>query len=235
MGNANVSEGAGHGVVTPSNARHPPLADAAPLSPPHSAFVAERQQLPSHPVASYHRQGESARLNHAASSESMGHSPPDSPESTACSPLMFTPQIPMIPISKTNEPGMGPYLSQSCDLQGSDKIEREQAIPILVQWNHGGNEIFVEGSWDDWSTRVPLQKVGKDFTLVKLLPSGVYQYRFVVNGERRYAPDLPCIYDQVGNINNVIDVHDYVPENLENIAGFEPPRSPDASYDDPFP
>ena len=39
----------------------------------------------------------------------------------------------------------------------------------------GGHAVEVEGSFDNWATRHPLQRSGKDFTLVKLLPPGVYQ------------------------------------------------------------
>jgi 5'-AMP-activated protein kinase regulatory beta subunit len=30
-------------------------------------------------------------------------------------------------------------------------------------------------------------------------------------------------------------LQDYVPENLDSVAGFEPPRSPESSYNDPMP
>ena len=33
----------------------------------------------------------------------------------------------------------------------------------------------VEGSFDNWTTRQNMQRSGKDFTIVKLLPPGVYQ------------------------------------------------------------
>jgi hypothetical protein len=35
--------------------------------------------------------------------------------------------------------------------------------------------VEVEGSWDNWTSRTPLLRNGKDFTLIKLLPPGVYQ------------------------------------------------------------
>ncbi len=41
--------------------------------------------------------------------------------------------------------------------------------------SHGGNHVEVEGSFDNWSMRQPMQRSGKDFTIVKLLPPGVYQ------------------------------------------------------------
>ena len=33
----------------------------------------------------------------------------------------------------------------------------------------------MEGSFDNWTSRQAMQRSGKDFTIVKLLPSGVYQ------------------------------------------------------------
>ncbi|KAK8361897.1 hypothetical protein V6Z12_A03G067500 [Gossypium hirsutum] len=61
-------------------------------------------------------------------------------------------------------------------------------------------------AWDNWKTRIPLQRCGKDFTIMKVLPSGVYQYRFIVDGQWRYAPDLPWAQDGTGNANNILDL-----------------------------
>ena len=41
---------------------------------------------------------------------------------------------------------------------------------------------------------------------MKVLPSGVYQYRFIVDGQWKYAPDLPLAQDDVGNANNILDL-----------------------------
>lgn len=41
--------------------------------------------------------------------------------------------------------------------------------------SHGGEHVEVEGSFDNWTTRQTMQRSGKDFTIVKLLPPGVYQ------------------------------------------------------------
>ena len=56
-----------------------------------------------------------------------------------------------------------------------------------------------------------------------------------VDGVWRYAPDQPAMYDEMGNINNVIEVHEFVPENLDGLEGFEPPLSPPESYNRPLP
>lgn len=41
---------------------------------------------------------------------------------------------------------------------------------------------------------------------MKVLPSGVYHYRFVVDGQWRYAPDLLFERDDMGNVFNVLDL-----------------------------
>jgi len=29
----------------------------------------------------------------------------------------------------------------------------QKGIPTLITWNYGGNEVAVEGSWDNWKSR----------------------------------------------------------------------------------
>ena len=41
---------------------------------------------------------------------------------------------------------------------------------------------------------------------MKVLPSGVYQYRFIVDGQWRYTPDLPWAQDDAGNAYNILDL-----------------------------
>ncbi len=34
------------------------------------------------------------------------------------------------------------------------------------------------------------------------------------------------MYDEDGNVNNVLEVQEYVPENLASLSSFDPPPSP---------
>ena len=52
------------------------------------------------------------------------------------------------------------------------------------------------------------------------------QYKFIVDCEWKYAPDQTAMYDEQGNVNNVLEVQEYVPENLESLSSFDPPPSP---------
>ncbi|KAK6149633.1 hypothetical protein DH2020_017158 [Rehmannia glutinosa] len=154
--------------------------------------------------------------------ESGSDSPSDAEEPGAA-------QMPVVPLQRPDELSI-PSPSWMQTSSGYEDTYNEQGIPTMITWSYGGNEVFVEGSWDNWKSRKPLQRSGKDFTIMNVLPSGVYQYRFVVDGQWRYSPDLPWDQDDSGNAYNILDLQDYVPEDIDSISGFEPPQSPDSSY-----
>ncbi|CAL0301086.1 unnamed protein product [Lupinus luteus] len=158
----------------------------------------------------------------------MGQVPSPSPRVTH-SPFMFTPQVPVVPLQRPDEMHVPspPWMQTR---SGCEDMFRELGIPTMITWSYEGKEVAVEGSWDNWKTRIPLQRSGKDFTIIKVLPSGVYQFRFIVDGQWRYAPDLPWALDEAGNAYNTLDLQDFVPEDIGSISSFEPPKSPESSY-----
>ncbi|GAB4859278.1 galactose metabolism- protein [Ancistrocladus abbreviatus] len=164
-----------------------------------------------------------------ASSDSMANSPPASPGPSR-SPLMFAPQVPVTPLQRDDGPPPIFNQMQQVESEQADDCPSEKGIPTLITWSHGGNNVAVEGTWDDWMSRRILQRSGKDHSLVLVLPFGIYHYRFIVDGESRYMPDLPHVSDDMGHVYNVLDVNDYVPESLDSVAEFEAPPSPDSSY-----
>ncbi|XP_042445274.1 SNF1-related protein kinase regulatory subunit beta-1-like [Zingiber officinale] len=160
--------------------------------------------------------------------DSVDECPPESPGRSR-TPLMFAPQIPVPPLQSSDNLYNEHHLWMKEPDQSSE-VYLEKGIPTLFTWNYGGNVVLVEGSWDNWASRKPMQRSGKDHTLLMNLPSGVYQYKFLVDGQYKCIPDLPHITDEMGNATNVLDVHDYVPENVESISEFNSPPSPGSSY-----
>lgn len=146
------------------------------------------------------------------------------------SPVTYTPQLAMEPFSKHESGGAVYGHSEFAGWAAQPKL-----VPTVCVWAHGGSHVELEGSFDNWTQRHMMQRSGKDFTLVKLLPPGVYQYKFIVDGQWRHDPNLTCMYDDMGNINNVLEVQEYVPENLTSLSGFDPPPSPPSSYSNPPP
>ncbi len=142
------------------------------------------------------------------------------------SPVTYSPQLPMEPLRQDT----GSMYGHS---EFAGWAVQPKLVPTVIVWCHGGNSVQLEGSFDNWTQRHVMQRSGKDFTLVKLLPPGVYQYKFIVDGQWRHDPNLPSMFDDQGNINNVVEVQEYVPENLGSLSGFEPPPSPTSSYANP--
>ncbi|KAG6501683.1 hypothetical protein ZIOFF_041566 [Zingiber officinale] len=132
--------------------------------------------------------------------------PPERP-SRSRSPLMFAPQVPVPPLPGASDPP--PIFDQRWTNEPDQQFDGplEKGIPTLITWNRGGNTVLVEGSWDDWTSRKPLQRSGKDHAILLVLPSGVYHYKFIIDGQPRHMPDLPFVTDEMGNIINLLDVH----------------------------
>ncbi|PHU01779.1 SNF1-related protein kinase regulatory subunit beta-1 [Capsicum chinense] len=162
------------------------------------------------------------------SADLMVNSPPQSPHRSV-SPLLFGPQVPVVPLQGGDA---NPVTSQMWGDESQDASDHfpESGIPTLITWSYGGNNVAIQGSWDNWRSRKVLQRSGKDYTILLVLPSGIYHYKFIVDGEVRYIPELPCVADETGIVFNLLDVNDNVPESLESVAEFEAPPSPDSSY-----
>ncbi|GMP91638.1 hypothetical protein CsSME_00042242 [Camellia sinensis var. sinensis] len=135
----------------------------------------------------------------------MANSPPASPARFR-SPHMFAPQVPITPLQTNDGP---PFFNQMRlnESQGTSNLPPEQGVPTLIIWNYGGNDIAVEGSWDNWTTRKKLQRCGQDHSILLVLPLGIYHYKFIVDGEWRYIPDLPFVADEMGLVCNLLDVN----------------------------
>ncbi|CAN0898696.1 SNF1-related protein kinase regulatory subunit beta-1 [Linum grandiflorum] len=157
--------------------------------------------------------------------------PPRSPARSA-SPRLFAPQVPVAPIQRPDG-----FPLQVWPIEPQPVVDQPsvKGIPTLIIWTYGGNEVAVEGSWDNWQSRKLMQRSGKDHSILLVLPSGIFHYKFIVDGEWRYTPDLPFVADEMGRVCNILDVNDYVPENPDSVSEFEAPASPESSYGNMLP
>jgi len=83
-----------------------------------------------------------------------------------------------------------------------------ETVPTTFRWTHGGGQVFVTGSFNNWQGKIPVlpaEDGSKDFVLVVDIPPGLHQYKYIVDESWRLDPDMPTVINQ-GVVNNVIDV-----------------------------
>ena len=61
-------------------------------------------------------------------------------------------QVPAAPLQREDGP---PSFNQMWQNESHAVADgpAEQGIPTLIMWNYGGNDVAVEGSWDNWTAR----------------------------------------------------------------------------------
>ncbi|CAI8587157.1 unnamed protein product [Vicia faba] len=109
-----------------------------------------------------------------------------------------------------------------------ETIVHERLKSVMIIWNHGGTNVAIAGSWNNWETTEALQNVGQHFAIVKTLPIRIYHYRFMVDGYWTHAPEFPSHLTNSGYVYNILDLQDYIPLRIQNP---EDPPSPPSSYD----
>lgn len=61
-------------------------------------------------------------------------------------------------------------------------------VPYVFTWKYGGDNVYLIGSFTDWSDQIKLVKSGQDFTAVAYLERGKsHAYRYIVENESRLA------------------------------------------------
>jgi 5'-AMP-activated protein kinase, regulatory beta subunit len=92
----------------------------------------------------------------------------------------------------------------------------EETVPTVFSWAHGGDEVYITGSFNNWSAKIPMHRSHDDFSLILDVPAGAHQYKFIVDGDWRYAPDQATVADSHGVVNNTITV-----SSTKNDATFQ--------------
>ncbi|ESR61048.1 hypothetical protein CICLE_v10016448mg [Citrus x clementina] len=161
----------------------------------------------------------------------MLHSPPHQSPRAYQPPPIFTSQVPMDPLPRSGDLMQVRNHAAERSMAYYEELSYEKQVAATITWSLGGKQVAVTGSWDNWENVDPLWRLGKDFVIMKMLPSGVYHYRFIVDECLRYAPDVPWECDDSGNAYNVLDLQEYIPEVPPSLSEFEQPPSPPSSYD----
>ncbi|KAJ7423717.1 5'-AMP-activated protein kinase subunit beta-1 [Willisornis vidua] len=118
----------------------------------------------------------------------------DSPEDAD----LFHPEEMKAPLEKEE------FLAWQQDLEVNDKTPT-QARPTVFRWTGGGKEVYLSGSFNNWS-KIPLTRSHNNFVAILDLPEGEHQYKFFVDGQWTHDPAEPVVTSQLGTVNNIIQV-----------------------------
>ncbi|EDL19835.1 protein kinase, AMP-activated, beta 1 non-catalytic subunit, isoform CRA_a [Mus musculus] len=82
------------------------------------------------------------------------------------------------------------FLAWQHDLEANDKAPA-QARPTVFRWTGGGKEVYLSGSFNNWS-KLPLTRSQNNFVAILDLPEGEHQYKFFVDGQWTHDPSESC-------------------------------------------
>jgi 5'-AMP-activated protein kinase regulatory beta subunit len=89
----------------------------------------------------------------------------------------------------------------------SDSKEESSLVNTTFVWKHGGKEVFLTGSFNQWLGKIPMKRTSTgEFTLSIDVPTGRHHYKFIVDDKWRFSPDQETEIDGEGRINNVLEV-----------------------------
>lgn len=94
-------------------------------------------------------------------------------------------------------------------------------MPVVFTWNQGGQNVYLAASFNGWREQIPMVRSGNEFQVVHELPRGIHQYKFIVDEQWRFATDQPKTQDSQGNVNNVLDISNYM--RFQAGVEMEPP------------
>ncbi|XP_014883542.1 5'-AMP-activated protein kinase subunit beta-1b [Poecilia latipinna] len=103
-------------------------------------------------------------------------------------------------------PDIQEFLAWQQDLDYDSK-EPAQARPTVFRWAGSAKEVFVSGSFNNWATKIPLNKSKNNFVAIVDLPEGEHQYKFCVDGQWTLDPTGSVTTTKTGTVNNVIQVN----------------------------
>jgi len=136
-------------------------------------------------------------------------------------PLSSSSLVPMVIGSPTDSMKLSPFpnlssiqhhsntvlmsTSQEPNMSASVGLENAQ-IPTVFSWRHGGKEVYLTGTFNNWKEKLPMQQSQGDFSCIQYLKAGSYHYRFVVDGKWQTDPSQPITATVNGEVNNLLEV-----------------------------
>ncbi len=92
--------------------------------------------------------------------------------------------------------------------------KKDERVPFKFEWKEGGNKVTITGSFlSNWTIFIEMVKNPQTgiFEFNINLPKGIHQFKFVVDNVWKCSNNYPFSNDGSGNMNNVIDLTNYIP------------------------
>ena len=92
--------------------------------------------------------------------------------------------------------------------------KKDERVPFKFEWKEGGNKVTITGSFlSNWTVFIEMVKNPENgfFEFNINLPKEVHQFKFVVDNIWKCSNNYPVSNDGHGNINNVIDLTNFIP------------------------
>ncbi|ELR11389.1 AMP-activated protein kinase, putative [Acanthamoeba castellanii str. Neff] len=169
------------------------------------------------------------------------HKPADEPTRyTRQQPAPQPPGVPLPLRRASSKPTHNDSADADCQPIATDALSPSGPVPTgqervatVFTWTHGGKNVAVTGTWNNWQGVIPLNRSEHDFTAIIDLPPGVHQYKFIVDGKWTHAADQPVATDSGGNINNCMEIKEFrLGQSKNNALGR---GSPPGSYTQEIP
>ncbi|KAI8338814.1 hypothetical protein BD560DRAFT_412753 [Blakeslea trispora] len=97
--------------------------------------------------------------------------------------------------SSTDSDNSTPALSEIVDASSKYPNMIKTTETVLIYWNHGGKKIQVTGEFDNWTASVDMVQDTKNpnrfSAQLTVDPTKDIEFKFIVDGEWKYASDLP--------------------------------------------
>ncbi|CAN0340054.1 unnamed protein product, partial [Ectocarpus sp. 13 AM-2016] len=45
----------------------------------------------------------------------------------------------------------------------------QQLVPTVFRWEHGGRQVYITGTFNNWEKQIPMHRSGNDFTYIHTL------------------------------------------------------------------
>jgi hypothetical protein len=124
-------------------------------------------------------------------------------------------------LTTTTKPSATTTTSGNTEQDPVDILERlfgdRGGVPMVFRWEGGGDDVFLTGTFNNWSAKIPMSRSGNDFVLIQELSRGKHAYKFIVDDEWRFSSEEQTMTDRSGNINNFVDLSEFKPK-FENLV-----------------